>query len=173
MADDVARARALHVLPARAGLRAAGGVVASPADHHVGVTGVRVDRDPPAAARRAVGHELPRVERPREAPGAMEDVGDRPRAVVAAVGEGAMPAAEAVGAPGDPVRRRDRAPHSRRAPAAAAAAPAPLVALEDRVPAAQPERRPGGRADDAVSAQAVAALEALVGARGAGPEDSV
>ena len=70
---------------------------------------------------------------------------------------------------GDPVAGGDHAPdRAGRAPAGAA-----VPALEHRADARVPERRPGGRPDDAVGGQPVGALEALDGALGGRAEDAV
>ena len=114
VADDVARRRAHVRLPARARPRAARRVVAAAADDDEGVAGLRVHRDPAAAAGRAPVHEAARAQRAREAPGAVQDVGHRARAVVGAVAERAVAAAVAVGLAGDAVRGADGVPDRRR-----------------------------------------------------------
>src|SRR4029450_2875880 len=90
VARDVPRARAVGALPARAGVPAARGVVAATVDDHVGVPGVGVDGDPASATRAAPGHQLARVARAAEAPGRVQHVRHRARAVIAGVVEGAV-----------------------------------------------------------------------------------
>src|SRR3954463_3746789 len=63
VARDVARRGAVREGPARARLADRAGVEAAVVDHHVGVAGVRVDRDVTAGARQAVAHEAAPVER--------------------------------------------------------------------------------------------------------------
>src|SRR5207253_1812497 len=96
-------------------------------------------------------------------------VGDRARAVVGAVEERRVPAAVAVRQPRDVVRGADRAEDRRRRTAAEVAA----RALEHRVVAMHAERRPCGRADDAVGGETVRALEGLDRGERAGAEDAV
>ena len=102
----------------------------------------------------------------------MQRVGDRAGAVVARVLPLPVAAAVLVRAARDPVARGDDAADADRQPARAARRAA-VGALEDGGDARVPERPPGGRADDAVGGQAVAALEGLDGALRAGAEDPV
>ena len=72
-------------------------VEAQAGDHDVGVAGVRVDRQPLAAARLAPAHQLARGGGGAEQAGAGERVADRAGAVVAVVAERAVAAAPLVG----------------------------------------------------------------------------
>src|SRR3954453_1423713 len=83
--DRVARRRARVGLPAGAVLGPPGGVEAAAVDHHVDVAGGGVDRHPAAAAGAAPAHEVAGRERGAEIARAVQRVGDRARAVVAAV----------------------------------------------------------------------------------------
>src|SRR4051812_5997688 len=108
---DVAVRRAPFVAPARSALAARarrGGVEAQAGDDRVGMTAVRVDRDPRALARLAPALEPGRVERLRDEAAAVQRVADGARAVVARVLPLAVAAAVAVGLRGDPVGRGDR-----------------------------------------------------------------
>src|SRR5215218_10645986 len=90
--------------PARARLADRARVVAAAVYDHESVTAVRVDRDVAAGAGLAVAHEAGRVEWRAQQAAAVERVGDRAGAVVAAVLEGAVAASVAVGRLGDRVR---------------------------------------------------------------------
>src|SRR3954447_2251981 len=171
VANRVAGARALAPLPARAALVAPGRVEPAPVDDHVDVAGVRVDRDPAPAARRAPAHEAPRAQRAAEQPGAVQRVGDRARAVVARVVPLPVAATELVRLVGDAVARGDHAQHGDRQTGAPAAAQ--VRALEHHPDARVAERRPRGGADDAVRGQSMRTLVALDGALGGGAEDPV
>src|SRR3954454_18725147 len=109
MPRDVARARAVDALPARARVPAARGDVALAVDDHEGVPGGGIDRDPAPAARLAPGHELARVARAAEQAGAVQNLGARARAVVGRVVDRPMAAAVAIGEAGDAVGGGDRA----------------------------------------------------------------
>src|SRR3954452_10752255 len=87
VAERVARRRPAGGAPARAPAAAGAGragVEPEPGDHDVGVTGVRVDREPPARPALAPAHEAPRVERALEQPGRVERERDGARAVITA-----------------------------------------------------------------------------------------
>src|SRR6185312_1284264 len=92
----------------------ADGVPAQPGDHHVGVGGVGVDRDPLAGARFAVALQRTGGERRVEQPGAVEGEADRAGAVVAVGVEGGVAAAPDVGGGGDRVGGGDRRLHRGR-----------------------------------------------------------
>src|ERR1700744_2757602 len=94
-------------VPARAG--AADGVEGEAADHHPGVFGVGVDRDPLAGAGFAPGLEAGRVERAFQQAAAVQRVGDGAGAVVAGGFEGGVAAAPDVGRVGDRVGGGDDA----------------------------------------------------------------
>src|SRR6185312_3563905 len=92
----------------------ADGVPAQPGDHHVGVGGVGVDRDPLAGARFAVALQRTGGERRVEQPGAVEGEADRAGAVVAVGVEGGVAAAPDIGGGGDRVGGGDRRLHRGR-----------------------------------------------------------
>src|SRR4051794_36917519 len=85
VADDVAGHRAPLGVPAGAVGRQAAGVEAQAGDHHPGVAAVGVDGHPLAVALLTPRLEACRVQLGVEQPGAVERVGDRTGAVVAAV----------------------------------------------------------------------------------------
>ncbi len=93
VADREAADGAARGLPAGVALRPARGVEAQAGHDHERVAGVRVDRHPLAGAGLAEGHERPRGHRGLDEAGRRERVGDRARAVVGRVGEGALRAA--------------------------------------------------------------------------------
>src|SRR4051812_8063155 len=97
VAHDVTARAAPHRLPARARLRAPAGIEAEARDHHVGMAGVRVDRHPLAGAALPEGLETGRVARDLQQARAVQRVGDRARAVIAAVVPVSVAAAVAVG----------------------------------------------------------------------------
>src|SRR4051795_9795439 len=116
VARHVAARRATPVAPARpaaaAGARRRGGE-AQAGDDHIGVTAVRVHRDPAAAAAATPVHEGRGVERLPEEAAAVERVADGAGAVVARVVPLTVAAAVAVGLAGDLVRGVDRLLHLR------------------------------------------------------------
>src|ERR1700744_1100731 len=99
-------------VPARAG--AADGVEGEAADHHPGVFGVGVDRDPLAGTGFAPGLEAGRVERAFQQAAAVQRVGDGAGAVVAGGFEGAVATAPDVRGVGDRVGRGDDLLYLRR-----------------------------------------------------------
>src|SRR3954469_12513237 len=109
VADDVAAPRTLVGVAARpAAVRVARRVKAQTGDHRVGMTTVRVDRDPAAATARAPALEVTRRHRLREQPGAVQRVGNGARAVVARVLPLPVAAAVLVRLADDPVGSGDR-----------------------------------------------------------------
>src|ERR671937_2172716 len=72
---------------------AVAGVEAQAGDHDEGMARIRVDRDPLALAGLAPGHEVARVERGVEQPGAVQRIAHGAGAVVAPRDEGPVPAA--------------------------------------------------------------------------------
>src|ERR1700742_3980954 len=110
MTGDVAFVRQQFFVPAGAGFVdafVARGVEAEPGDRHVGVAGVGVDGDPAAFAFFAPALQRARGEGAEEELAAVEGVGDRARAVVAAGAEARVAAAVDVGLEADLVRRGD------------------------------------------------------------------
>ncbi len=114
VAAHEAGGRALRDLPARS--RRAGGVEAEARDDQEGMRWVGIDGDPSPGAGQSPALEARRGERRAEQAGAVEDVGDRSRAVVCGVGEAGVPTAVAVGLVPDRVAGGDqRADRGRRA----------------------------------------------------------
>src|SRR5215217_6661405 len=141
VARDVARGRAHVRGPAGAGLPARARVESPPVDDHEHMARVGVDRQVLAGPRLAEALEARRGAGRGEQACVVQRVGHRPGAVVARIGERAVPAAEAVGRRRDPVGAGDDRRQLARGQAPGARA-AEVRALEQRRRAADAELAP-------------------------------